>query len=285
MRISLLLFLLCVVMAAPVVQADTVNYGTFTPGQITPTKKGPPTIWNSFDGKKRLARTTFKDDYYQLADRFQPQRNPLYCGIASAVIVLNTLRLEKGNIPSQTALEVTTPEEMGAKTIPFPAYSQETFLNEQTDAIKPRDVVEMKAANAEGKYDPGLTLQQLSDMLHDAYGLRVERRNASWEPKEGVDIFRNTLKKFLREEEHFIIVNFDGKQLGAATGGHISPVAAYDKQSDTVMILDVAGHKNPWYWVTVTQMYDAMHTLDGEQYRGYLIVADRDEKESRDDAR
>jgi len=32
-------------------------------------------------------------------------------------------------------------------------------------------------------------------------------------------------------------------------------------------------HKNPWYWVSVTDMVKAMNTLDGEKFRGYLIVS------------
>ena len=73
----------------------------------------------------------------------------------------------------------------------------------------------------------------------------------------------------------FLIVNFDGQTMGASTHGHISPVAAYDENSDSVLVLDVAGYYNPWYWAPVEHLYRAMHTLDGEHYRGYLVVEDQ----------
>ena len=41
---------------------------------------------------------------------------------------------------------------------------------------------------------------------------------------------------------------------------------------DSVLILDVSGYMNPWVWAPVADLYAAMHTLDGDDYRGYLVV-------------
>jgi hypothetical protein len=68
------------------------------------------------------------------------------------------------------------------------------------------------------------------------------------------------------------VVNFDGKVFGNKTGGHISPIVAYDEKSDSLLVLDVALHKNPWYWVDLKEMVTAMNTKDGENFRGYLIT-------------
>jgi hypothetical protein len=62
--------------------------------------------------------------------------------------------------------------------------------------------------------------------------------------------------------------------MGATTGGHISPLAAYDTKSDSVLLMDVAGFENSWFWTPVEQLYRAMATLDDGVHRGWLVVSD-----------
>jgi len=128
--------------------------------------------------------------------------------------------------------------------------------------------------NDESEFDPGLTLAQLKSLL-ELYNVDVVLNYADMEGKKSFDNFRNELKNILSDKDKFVIVNFIGKEVGASTGGHISPLAAYDQNTDSVLTLDVAGHKNPWYWVPLTHLYLAMHTKDGKNYRGWLIVSDR----------
>ena len=80
------------------------------------------------------------------------------------------------------------------------------------------------------------------------------------------------MKKILIDKNNFLIANFDGKVFGNKTGGHISPIVAYDENSDSLLVLDVALHKNPWYWVDLTEMVKAMNTKDGDNFRGYLVA-------------
>jgi hypothetical protein len=84
--------------------------------------------------------------------------------------------------------------------------------------------------------------------------------------------FRKLLKKILSDKNKFLVANFDGKILGAKTNGHISPIVAYNQDSDEILILDVALHKNQWYWVNISDLLKAMNTKDGENYRGYAIL-------------
>ena len=231
--------------------------------------------WGTPDGQQRLLQSRYKHDYLQLATHFQPQVNPLYCGVASSVIVLNSMRLADGNVPSQQHLEVPRPEVLGGGNISYPAYSQLTFLNEATDKIKPRTVIELKNTDADAsKIDPGLTLLDLKGIL-ETYSIHVDLHYADALPDVGVDRFRAAVKQAMQDNDHYVLVNFNGKAYGAPTTGHISPVAAYHEATDSILILDVAGYKNPWYWVPVKQLYRAMHTKDKDNYRGYLVVSDR----------
>lgn len=231
----------------------------------------PMTIsWRSDESQQRFSRVASSSDFVRLAPRFQPQANPLYCGIATSTIALNTLRQGVGTAPSEAAFEVAKPDEFGGGTIAYPAYTQATLLDASTESIKPRGVVRLEARNAAGDWDPGLTLAQIEALLRH-YGLEADRTSAD---KADINIFRETARDVLNDDGRLLVCNFVGRELGLTTGGHISPLAAYDAETDSVLVLDVAGHKNGWYWVGVGDLYRAMHTKDGDAYRGWLVVAE-----------
>ena len=226
-------------------------YGVFGPSSFSPQGKTVLVDWNTEEGKSRLARSEYKTDFFQLAHNFQPQANPLYCGIASSVIVLNALRLDRNAVPSQKSLEVVAPESLGGGRRSYPAYSQLTLLGERTEPVKPRAVIELKnAGEGGGEIDPGLKLVQLKGIL-EAYDTRVDLHYADADSGDAVAAFREDLRSVLADSVRFLIVNFNGSTMGASTHGHISPVAAYDEKSDSVLLLDVAGYFNPWYWAPV----------------------------------
>ena len=252
----------------------TTNYGVFGPSSFSPQGETVLIRWDTEEGQTRLARSSYKNDFFQLADNFQPQANPLYCGIASSVIVLNAMRLNRNEVPSQRSLEVVVPSAMGGGRLQYREYSQMTLLDERTEPVKARVVIELKNAGDEaGKIQPGLTLAQLKGIL-EAYHARVVLHYVDTDSEDAIRGFRKDLKAVLTDSERFLVVNFKGKALGTSTDGHISPVAAYDEQSDSVLVLDVAGHRNPWYWAPAADLYGAMHTLDGGHYRGYLVIED-----------
>lgn len=249
-------------------------YGVFGPSSLSPQRQVVLISWDTEEGRQRLARSAYKNDFFQLADHFQPQANPLYCGIASSVIVLNAMRQNKNAVPSQRALETEVPRSLGGGRLGYREYSQMTLLDERTEPVKPRAVIELKnVGDGSGKIQPGLTLLQLKGIL-EAYDVRVDLHYAEVQSDDAVAAFRKDLREVLADSARFLVVNFYGKAIGASTNGHISPVAAYDEETDSVLVLDVAGHRNPWYWVPVAHLYGAMHTLDGNHYRGYLLVED-----------
>lgn len=227
------------------------------------------TTWNSKAGLARLENSKYKNDFYQLANFYQPQINPVYCAVASSVIVLNAF--EQGSVPNQKELAIAKPS---GGVLEYHAYSQINFLNDKTDAIKKREVILFQKTDAKNEYDPGLTLFDLSSMLSKVYKLKTKIIYADKNDERALEKFRSDLQKYLQDATNFIIVNFDGKTLGTKTGGHISPLAAYDEASDSVLVLDVALHKGTtWYFAPVKELWAAMNTKDGQNYRGYLIVS------------
>jgi Phytochelatin synthase len=82
----------------------------------------------------------------------------------------------------------------------------------------------------------------------------------------------------LGEEGRAVIVNYLREGLGQQRGGHHSPLAAYDPETDQFLILDVARYKYPPVWVSASKLFDAMNTPDrGNQNRtrGYVLVRAR----------
>jgi len=232
------------------------------------------TSWNSKDGLERLNRSKYNSDFYQLANFYQPQENPLYCGAATAVIILNASNY--GEISSQKTGEVKKPKDLGGDVIPFKLYLQQDFFNKKVQKIKSKKIIDLKQAkklvNGDPVYDPGVTLSEFSQMLKYGHNFKVTKIHALKNTEKEIEQFRKNLKTAFTNDKKYIIANYNGKKIGKKTGGHISPVVAYDEQSDSVLILDVALHKEKWFWVSIQEFYEAMNTKDGDKYRGYLIV-------------
>ncbi len=185
-----------------------------------------------------------------LITNYQKQEFRTYCGIASSCMVMRTLSRNNSHLPLPNA--------------------QEELLQAVAD-IKPRSEVRGEIGG-----DPGFQLNQLREVL-SAQGFRVQSRSAVDESNASIARFRLELQSTLQSHSQQMIVNFHGRSLGAGSGGHFSPIAGYDPRSDRVLVLDVAAHKNPPFWIPLRDLYHAMAQADsgsGEP-RGYLIVGPR----------
>ena len=79
----------------------------------------------------------------------------------------------------------------------------------------------------------------------------------------------------LGDDDRFVLVNYLRSAIGQEKGGHISPLAAYDAETDRFLVLDVSRYKYPPIWVDAAALHGAMNTPDadnGGRSRGYLTV-------------
>ncbi len=236
--------------------------------------------WHEKEGRKRLFESRYNRHFYELAHLFQPQIKPTFCGVASAVMVLNALRIKTG-LRIDSGLEVMVPATHGGGMIPYNSYSQLTFLNEETDVIKRREWVEGVTVECETTgdiiFEPGLNLEQLATKLR-LYLLSVQTHHAipDTDTKNNpITRFRHDLMAYLNDSDTYVIVNYHGAALGKRVGGHFSPIAAYHEGTDSCLVMDVAGHKHPWFWVPVKDLYHAMATKDDTDTRGYMLISDK----------
>jgi hypothetical protein len=204
----------------------------------------------SEQGDQLLRESQSHAAFLPISSAFVTQRNQAYCGIASMVMALNAIHVAAP----------TTPEYE-----PYHTFTQDNVLDERTETILPREMLNRQ----------GTTLDQLGQML-SLHPVKVETHHAV---DGGLDEFRKSAGSYLGTKDHFVVVNYLRKSMGQETGGHISPLAAYDAKADRFLILDVARYKYPPVWVKTEDLYGAMNTPDqsnANKHRGYVLISAMD---------
>ncbi len=198
-------------------------------------------------GMALLVRSQERADYGPLAEQFLTQANLAYCGVASAVMVLNSLAVPAPAVPGYGSYRFWT------QTNVFDPPASRAFVRTEQVARE------------------GMTLEQLHGLLQ-AHGPSVARYYGD---QLSLEQFRGLLRRNLAQPGDRLLVNYDRKALGQAGGGHISPLAAYDSPSDRVLILDVARYRYPSLWVPVADLWRAIRTVDSSsgRSRGLITVA------------
>jgi len=184
--------------------------------------------------------------YFPLSMHFVSQANPAFCGPASISMVLNALGVPRPPSPM---------------TIGLGLFDQDNVFTAKTDLVKTKAEVEKG----------GMTLDQLGGILA-AHDLKVEVHHAA---DVSLDAFRQAATAELVGTDRYVLVNYLRSALGQQTGGHISPLAAYDAATDRFLILDVSRYKYPPVWVKTADLFAAMNTPDSDAAnltRGYVVV-------------
>ena len=194
---------------------------------------------NSDAGEQMLLTAPARQSYWDLSIQFVTQKTQSFCGVASIVMVLNAL-----GVPAPST----------------PAY--DNVLSEQTEAVLPQSVIMRQ----------GITLDQLAALLR-TFAIRAEVHHAA---DSRVEDFRSIASRALAAKGHYVLVNYLRRTLGQERGGHISPLAAYDAETDRFLILDVARYKYPPVWATAADLFAAMNTPDadnGNRTRGFVVIS------------
>ncbi len=228
---------------------------------------------DSPQGREYFDHSQAKVDFFSLANNFVPQENKMYCGLASSAIVLNSLRLGNPNtnpLPLDNSLlsskdQIYLPK--GFNPI-FERYTQNNLLNEKTKT-KSQILGEPIIIKDKKISDYGLQLKQLADVL-SANGVNVKVRVA--DTKLSNKTIRDELVINLQTAGDYVLINYSRKILGQGDAGHISPLGAYDSESDSFLIMDVNPNTSKWYWVKLDDLIASMRTFDVTENRGYLLI-------------
>ncbi|MGX5731485.1 phytochelatin synthase family protein [Pseudoxanthomonas beigongshangi] len=193
------------------------------------------------EGQRLLAESGHRTDYDELMASFVPQTRKAYCGVASAITVLNAAGVD-GAPRSASALFAPAGVRLSPLKVSF----------------------------------SGMSLRALAELLR-AHGADAEAFPAS---ATDLASFRDLARANLGREGDYLLVNYQRDQLGQVRMGHISPVAAYHGPSDRLLILDVAAHKYPPVWADLDHVWQAMRApLNARTTttRGFVVVRQGDD--------
>ncbi len=199
-------------------------------------------------GSERFTRAAAGPTALSLLANLETEMYLTFCGPASLATALNSLGIRQ---PSPAVFH------------PHRRLTQESLFTPLNLAVKSYADVQIG----------GLTLEQLTQFARNL-GAEAEATHAD---AMSVDGLREQLRAALADPTRRAVLNYARVPLGQVGGGHISPAAAYDAASDSVLILDVARYKYPPVWVPVATLHAAMLSPDAEsgRARGLLILAVR----------
>ena len=238
--------------------------------------------WGSAEGIRRLEESKYKTDFFTLANHFESQHNKIFCGPATAAIVLNSLRIRKTDMQlpeDKTLLNQSDLKYLASKKW-SPFFQRYTQNNVFLNSTKSRDLVLGKIlVDGQGKIiidnkgkpkkDRGFQLQQLAELFR-SHGLSVKIGVVN-QYLDNIHI-KNDMIGNLSNADDYVVINYKRGVLNQPGGGHISPVGAYHKASDSFLIMDVTPNKADWVWVRADLLIRAMRTFDSIENRGYLLV-------------
>jgi hypothetical protein len=249
----------------------TVQFSA-TSAEDAPAAKMPQELipFSSDEGLARLARATAKVDFPALANQFEAQSNPAFCGPTSAAIVLNAIRGRSADLPRDRSRL----REEDLRYVPknydptIPRFTQDNVI---TKGQKTRAQVLGEPLTINGKQvsDYGYEIRQLDEMLR-ANG--VDTKLTIVDESKGEQDIRSELVENLKRRGDYVIVAFLREAVGERGGPHISPVGAYDAESDSFLVLDVNPANADWVWMPAKTLVNGMRTFDKIENRGYVLV-------------
>ena len=227
----------------------------------------PLVSWESSESQKRFMNAQWKQDFFLLSNRFEPQTNKIFCGPTTAAIILNTLVLKEKRPYADARLSPEKTKFLPKDLEPyFYRYNQTNVFTPKAKSINRV----LGKPNKEGKKDFGLQLRQFQALL-EPHGVKANATVVS--DKVKIDQVRQAIISGLKNPHTRVAVNYKRKALGQEGGGHISPLGAYDSKTDSVLIMDVNPEKYPWVWATIEDLYKSMKTHDTKENRGFVLVS------------
>lgn len=208
--------------------------------------------FNSPRGRKLFAEAMdarCMESYWALAEHFQCQAHPAFCGLTTLTMVLNSLQIDPGR--------------------PWKG-PWRWFTEEMLDCCKPLpDIV---------KY--GISLREFATLARcqDA-GVELHYASACTlaEFRQAIDLVCRPTQLETPPLDR-LVVSFDRRKISQTGSGHFSPVAGYHPGEDRLLVLDTARFKYPPFWVRTEMMWEAMRAQVEPEWpisRGWMLISKR----------
>ena len=187
--------------------------------------------------------------FFYLQQGWDAQINQAYCGVASAMAVLNSF---KGVLQSDLPIDPSYD--------PYHFATQQALVRHKCTA---QHVVHVDdALDGILSFPGGLSLDQVGRLLEcfllPTWNVSVVHVT----PSLSLDEVSRDVVGALHDPASRVLVNFHRQALGQVGGGHFSPLGAYHVPERKILLMDVAKYKYPPVWVPLEQLYLSMQTLD-----------------------
>ena len=183
------------------------------------------------------------EGWFALAEQFQTQAEPSFCGLGTLVVALNALGIDPGRVWKG----------------PWRWYSEELL-----DCCLPLDSVRER----------GVTLGQFACLARcNGAAAEVHRPDTAT-----LERFRADLTAACAAPEGLVVaVSYSRGALSQTGDGHFSPIAGLHAARDLALVLDVARFKYPPHWVPVQALWEAMKPPDPatKKPRGWVVLTRR----------
>ncbi|MEQ1637274.1 MAG: phytochelatin synthase family protein [Methylococcales bacterium] len=181
-------------------------------------------------------RQTPAPDYWSSSQFYIPQQTSSACGLASTTMALNFL--------------LGVPKYANQTLITQPALLETVFTGDWANRV---------AEGGDGlKFDELVTLVNagLDSYKLKRYTLEVIRPANN---SEGLELLKRVLSENERSANDLVLAYFNqGVLTSDWDGPHISPIGAYDPNSQQVLIMDVDREWYPPYWSPVDKLLEAL---------------------------
>ncbi|QWV00146.1 phytochelatin synthase family protein [Francisella salimarina] len=211
--------------------------------------------FSSLQGQYLLksAPEKYSQQYWQLAEYFTTEKGTTFCGPASAVMVLNALKIE----PSLS-----------------PAHMQYSIFD-QNNIFYNKALIK-SGITPQWVYAKGLSIEQTAELINKqkTIGPKAYAKVIHASEFKNQEQFLNTTLSSMKKGD-YIIINYKRSDMGAQGGGHFSPLAAYNPKEDMWLLMDVARYKYPSAWIRTIDLYQAIQSKDSStnKSRGIIIIS------------
>eukprot|EP00659_Diplonema_papillatum_P014789 gene14789-22639_t len=185
--------------------------------------------------------------YFGLAEQFNTQGEPAYCGLGSFCMVMNALNIEDRSKVLKTK-------------------NVKHLTEESLDLHIPLEIVREK----------GVTFDEFKCLaeLNGAFVVGKRAEDATYD-EFLQDIHRVTSVPHTPDvKQTALVATYSRRYLGQTGDGHFSPLAAFHRRRSACLILDTARFKYPPYWVDSKLLFESMRENDSEtgKSRGWFLL-------------
>ncbi len=198
--------------------------------------------------------------YLTISHHTPTQVNQANCGMATSVSVINSLLHPIYSSPSTSGWNHHLPP--AHLDVPTnPTFEPYTYLSQNSIRAPCLDSTAIRT-EPDGILRPpyGSTLGQVAAALRCNIG--PEWKVVEYPTEGTLEEFRQAMLGVWEKKTGRIAVNFHRGALGQPGGGHWSPLAAYSRETDMWLMVDVAKYKLPSAWVNTEALYEASKTID-----------------------